>query len=397
MKPDGTEMGFLKGATLDLAYGADDGSDDSSQSGISGENDFELTAPSEYVLTKGARIIIDGTPYGGIVRKRKSDTADDNIVWSGQTWHGLLADRVISPPSGGDYLTVAGELNGIIDYIIDRLGLSSIFQIPSGGSGHSIGNYNFNRYIDGYNGLRKVCAIGGCRLNMVYDHTIGKIVISAVPIHDYSKDEELSSDLFSFTVDDDQLPVNHLICMGSGELAARVRIDLFADTSGNVSQSQSITGEDVRELYYDDNNSEYDDLMKNGKKKLKELQDTSTIDITVNDDTFEAEIDDIIGGHDYSTGINVSSAITKKVIKVEDESISITYTCGTDSGHINLSESSEHMDISEISESASVAQALAKTKNRVFHSQPTPPYDVGDLWVQGSTGDILVCKTAKES
>lgn len=31
----------------------------------------------------------------------------------------------------------------------------------------------------------------------------------------------------------------------------------------------------------------------------------------------------------------------------------------------------------------------------VFVSQPTPPYSVGDLWVQGSTGDILKCVQAK--
>lgn len=34
-------------------------------------------------------------------------------------------------------------------------------------------------------------------------------------------------------------------------------------------------------------------------------------------------------------------------------------------------------------------------KAQVFVSQPTPPYNVGDLWVQGSTGDIMRCRTAK--
>ena len=36
-------------------------------------------------------------------------------------------------------------------------------------------------------------------------------------------------------------------------------------------------------------------------------------------------------------------------------------------------------------------------KAQVFVSQPVPPYAVGDLWVQGSTGDIYKCKTAKVS
>lgn len=38
------------------------------------------------------------------------------------------------------------------------------------------------------------------------------------------------------------------------------------------------------------------------------------------------------------------------------------------------------------------ASILASQKKRVFVSQPIPPYETGDLWVQGSTGDIMRCK-----
>ena len=44
---------------------------------------------------------------------------------------------------------------------------------------------------------------------------------------------------------------------------------------------------------------------------------------------------------------------------------------------------------------AAKAQTTADVKKRVFISQPTPPYDVGDLWVGGSNGDIKKCKKAK--
>jgi hypothetical protein len=46
---------------------------------------------------------------------------------------------------------------------------------------------------------------------------------------------------------------------------------------------------------------------------------------------------------------------------------------------------------------ASTAQDTADGKRRVFVATPTPPYDVGDLWTEGSTGDLKRCKTAKES
>lgn len=45
---------------------------------------------------------------------------------------------------------------------------------------------------------------------------------------------------------------------------------------------------------------------------------------------------------------------------------------------------------------AKAAAASAAVKKRVFTARPTPPYDAGDLWVQGETGGILVCKTSRK-
>lgn len=44
---------------------------------------------------------------------------------------------------------------------------------------------------------------------------------------------------------------------------------------------------------------------------------------------------------------------------------------------------------------ANNAQALAQTKNKIFSSQPTTPYIIGDLWVQGTSGEIMRCSTAR--
>lgn len=44
---------------------------------------------------------------------------------------------------------------------------------------------------------------------------------------------------------------------------------------------------------------------------------------------------------------------------------------------------------------ANDALNLAKTKRRIFTTTPYTPYEVGDLWVQGTTGDIMRCKTAR--
>lgn len=43
------------------------------------------------------------------------------------------------------------------------------------------------------------------------------------------------------------------------------------------------------------------------------------------------------------------------------------------------------------------AKDLADGKRRVFTITPYPPYDQGDLWVQGTSGDLMRCQTAKAS
>lgn len=54
-------------------------------------------------------------------------------------------------------------------------------------------------------------------------------------------------------------------------------------------------------------------------------------------------------------------------------------------------------DIEAALAEAQDAWDLADNKRRVFISQPVPPYDIGDMWVQGSNGDIKRCATAKTS
>ncbi len=55
------------------------------------------------------------------------------------------------------------------------------------------------------------------------------------------------------------------------------------------------------------------------------------------------------------------------------------------------------VDVTKALADAAAAQDTADNKRRVFVGTPTTPYDIGDLWVQGSSGDILRCATAKSS
>lgn len=46
---------------------------------------------------------------------------------------------------------------------------------------------------------------------------------------------------------------------------------------------------------------------------------------------------------------------------------------------------------------AAKAQDTADQKRRVFITTPVPPYDSGDLWMQGTSGDIMTCVNSRQS
>lgn len=54
-------------------------------------------------------------------------------------------------------------------------------------------------------------------------------------------------------------------------------------------------------------------------------------------------------------------------------------------------------DITLALAAAEKAQDTADHKRRAFVVQPEPPYDIGDLWTQGETGDLMRCKVARAS
>lgn len=57
----------------------------------------------------------------------------------------------------------------------------------------------------------------------------------------------------------------------------------------------------------------------------------------------------------------------------------------------------EDTEVAKALADAAKAQDTADGKRRVFVTQPVPPYEVGDLWSQGPTGSLMVCKVSRQS
>ena len=81
-----------------------------------------------------------------------------------------------------------------------------------------------------------------------------------------------------------------------------------------------------------------------------------------------------------------TSGISQKVSSVES-------TTATLSGKVNTANNNATNALNK----ANSANTLADSKAKVFTSTPTVPYKVGDLWVQGTNGDVMKCKTARAS
>ena len=320
------DLGIVRAYNFDLAFGSD-------------ENNFELKIDTDnHCCEAGYYVYIEGTEYGGIIDAVASDTAAEEVTYTGRTWHGILNSKVLCPDAGQDYLTLNGNANTVLSTLISRMGLTSIFAASSDASDLTISSYKMERYITGYDGIRKMLNSVNGKLVMSYNGT--KVILSAVPIVDYTADGVFDSDILSFTVKKTSKKVNHLICLGKGELKDRTVVHLYADTSGNISQTQTLTGLDEYTAVYDNPNAEsIEKLREAGTEQLAELQKQDDLSASLSEGEDVFDVGDIVGAVDNVTGIAISVPISKKIISIQNDYLSAAYE--TEIGKVRTSNSGQ--------------------------------------------------------
>ena len=306
------DQGVLSTHSFDLSYGAE-------------ENDFELTlGANEATLESGASIYIEGTEYGGTVDGLKSSTNGETITYMGRTWHGIINSKVIQPDTGKDYLVVSGDAHEVLSFLIARLGLSGLFVAAEGLSGVSISGYRLHRYCKGYDGIRSMLAANGAKLKIAWQNR--SVVLSAEPIVDYT-DFPVDGDIATLTVERHEKKVNHLICLGKGDLAAREVIHLYVDQFGRISDVQYYFGLDEICETYDNSNSE--DLRGDGIAQMTELRNTDKAEIALSQtEVLSYDIGDIVGATEYKSRISVTEKVTQKIVKINNGVVSTEYKTG---------------------------------------------------------------------
>lgn len=263
---DKTDIGVLEDYTLDLAYGVS-------------ENDFSLTldlgqhcCEDDYIIymTDTQDGVEQPTEYGGIIDTISVNTSAHTVTYSGRTWHGILSQKILSPDDGQDYLVVSGNAHDIIRSLLYRIGLNDFFTVETEKSPVNIPKYQFVRYVDAYEGICSMLAANGGKLLMRYSQK--HVVLSVVWLIDFSQSDEWDSSQVNFTISQTQNPLNHLVCLGQGELRKRHVIHLFTDENGGV-QPYATTSNPVKDSDYilDKRNQ-----VLFGDREIAEVYDNST-------------------------------------------------------------------------------------------------------------------------
>lgn len=310
------DQGALTAYTLDLSFGVD-------------ENDFEVTIGSDEVTLESNSIVyIEGTEYGGMLVGLKTGTNSNTITYVGRTWHGILNTKVIQPDAGEDYLIVSGDANEVLATLIARLGLSGLFVAEEELSGVNIPGHQFQRYCKAYDGIRTMLSAHGAKLHIKWENR--SVKLSAVPVVDYT-DDPVDGDVATLNVERYDKKVNHLICLGKGELADREVLHLYVDQFGRIGTVQYYTGLDEVMDVYDYSSAESSaELKSGGIERLTELMDIDKAEISIPEGSVSYDIGDIVGASEIKSGVRVTTTVSQKIVKINNGVVSTEYKTGSD-------------------------------------------------------------------
>lgn len=309
------DQGVLSAYSFDLSFGAS-------------ENDFEMTlGVSEPTLEFGTFVYIEGTEYGGIVDGKSINSTSNTLTYKGRTWHGILNSKVIEPDPGADYLIVSGDANQVISALVERFGLSSLFAADLELSGIEITNYKFKRYCFGYDEICDMLSSKGAKLKIVWQNRT--VLLRAEPIVDYTK-APLDGDTATLKVEQQKNKVNHMICLGRGDLAEREVVHLYVDQFGAIGGTQYYAGLDEITGVYENTNAESsEELRRGGISRLKELWNADKAEVSLNENNdLIYDIGDIVGVSDIKSGSNVTAAVSQKIVKINNGAIRTEYKTG---------------------------------------------------------------------
>lgn len=275
-------------------------------------NDFVLKG----ILPDGiGGVYVPGTEFGGLLEYLQMSNRNDVVTRKGYTWRGLLKKGVIMPLAGSDYRIVSGDANAVISSLLSGF-MGGFFHVPETASGITIDNYKFPLYCTYLEGLTGMLREYGAKLVITADKPAagsGPVVTVQAKPRVTIGDKYSEEFPVSLTYTDDGMGINHLICLGPGELQHRTRVDLYVQEDGSIGTQQYYTGFRERTEVYDYSNSESEsNLVTYGKRRLRERMSKKTLQL--NNADVDGDIGDLVYG--YMNGISTMNQITRKILTI---------------------------------------------------------------------------------
>lgn len=286
--------------------------------------DFEFSLDiKNNVLISGGYWYVDGTEYAGKITGKTVDTEKGELRVFGQNMRGLLTNKIVRPPQGQDYVIVSGHVKDIVNGFLTDAGYDGLFVFEC--INLVLRPTKIRRYTDLYSVIESIANLYNLALSFYVKDSKFHIKIG-VPVDD-SLDYEFNQQDIQFSITKHTATVNHLICLGQGELKDRQVIDLYINHNGKVTTSPSFFGTDEIVAVYDNPNCEdLKELQNDGANKLLELHYKDEISVMTTNS--HLTIGSIVSGYEEVTDTHVMAVIENEIVDISDDEINVEYVTG---------------------------------------------------------------------
>lgn len=284
----------------------------------------------------GGWLSVPGTCFGGWIDSVSTTSGSADFTYTGKTWLGILADRIVTPPAGQTNLVVSGDLADVVLTLLTNVGLTGAdggadmtggvpFNCVNGATGITVPSTSIDRYVTCAAALTKVlAAVNGKGHVWVMESDTGLMVhVAAINTPRLVSGIDTGVSLTYKTA----TPVNHLIGLGKGEGTEREVIHRYADADGNVSATQTLKGLSEHQATYELSDKSGAELSAGVETKLKSLQSFGSATITYAGGAGMLFPGDQVTVLDPPHGITATATIQKAIYKLDDTgSEQITWT-----------------------------------------------------------------------
>ena len=207
---------------------------------VAGEKNFELRSDF-HIMELGSLWYVDGTEFGGIVGKFETDPDNNQVIYTGRSFRGILASKIIEVEEGLNVETYSGSITTIVNNLLEEYDLNSFFvcdnpdTIDGFDEATSVDDVDILSGTTLYDAMMKIANSINYTFLFEYNakekrvHIIPCMVQNWIDLMAYNKDNAIKfkSSLFGDFI-------NHLVCSGIDEKGKRRTIHLFLNENGEL-------------------------------------------------------------------------------------------------------------------------------------------------------------------